>query len=536
VLAGAADRDGSIELPGRTRDLRRLVVYLLPAAGLALLAFVLVRTAWLCDDAYITFRVVDNFVHGHGLVWNLDERVMPATHPLWLLVMSGLVAAGGGVYAMSLALSLVASVAAAVAAAAAAGRRPISQLVLLLALAGSRAFTDYGTSGLETPVTYLLFALFLWRWMQAELTRTEYRRLAVLAGLAVLNRMDILLLLLPILVAGWRRVGRREGARALVLGFFPFLAWELFSTWYYGFPLPNSAYAKLGAGVPVGALLGRGVAYLSGSVVTDPLTPAVIVAALLLSAFHRRRNGPVALGILLYLAYTIRIGGDFMMGRFLAPPFLAAAVVVAGWRLLDDRRAAAGAAVLAIVLGLLAPYPALTSGEDFGRGRRQVVDAHGVADERAVYYPHTSLLGYRKRIAPVDSPWVLNGLRARQGDERILEKRTIGFFGYYAGPRIHIIDLFGLADPLLARLPAARDATWRVGHLERQVPRGYEDSLAAGADRLADPDLARYYAAIREATRGRLDSAHRLRIILELNLGHFDRDRDAYLARRAAAD
>jgi arabinofuranosyltransferase len=504
---------------------------LLPVAGLLLLVFVLVRTAWLCDDAYITFRVVDNFVHGRGLLWNMGERVLPSTHPLWLLLLTPLVALSGKVFTTSLLLSLLLSAGAAVAAAAAAGRRPGAQLVLLLALTGSRAFTDYATSGLETPLTYLLLALFLWRWSKAEIDAVEYRRLALLAGLAVLNRMDILLLLLPALIVGFRAVGRRTGLRALLLGFAPFLAWELFSLWYYGFPFPNSAYAKLGAGVPLGALLNRGLAYLAGSFGSDPLTPTLILAGILWACLRRnRQTWPVALGVLLYLLYTVRIGGDFMMGRYLAAPFLATTVLLARWPRLDVPRVAAGAAVLVLGLGLMAPYPALTGGPNFGRGRTQVIDAHGVADERAFYFTYTSLLGACQRPAPIDHPWANNGRRARLHGGLLLQKRTIGFFGYFAGPAIHIIDLFGLADPLLARLPARREADWRIGHLERSLPAGYEASIGTNSDRLGDPHLARYYAAIRAATRGRLGDPHRLWIILKLNLGCYDGDRAAYLA------
>ena len=36
---------------------------------------VLIRTTWICDDAYINFRTIDNFLHGYGLRWNIAERV-----------------------------------------------------------------------------------------------------------------------------------------------------------------------------------------------------------------------------------------------------------------------------------------------------------------------------------------------------------------------------------------------------------------------------------------------------------------------------
>ena len=50
-------------------------------------AIAVLRTAWLSDDAYITFRVVDNAVHGLGLTWNPAERVQGYTHPLRLIAL-----------------------------------------------------------------------------------------------------------------------------------------------------------------------------------------------------------------------------------------------------------------------------------------------------------------------------------------------------------------------------------------------------------------------------------------------------------------
>ena len=47
-----------------------------------------VSNAWLSDDAYITFRTVDNVVNGYGLTWNVVERVQAYTHPLWMLLLS----------------------------------------------------------------------------------------------------------------------------------------------------------------------------------------------------------------------------------------------------------------------------------------------------------------------------------------------------------------------------------------------------------------------------------------------------------------
>src|SRR5947209_2599838 len=58
------------------------------ALALAFFLFIITRDSWLSDDAYITFRTVDNFIHGYGLTWNVDERVQVYTHPLWMFLLS----------------------------------------------------------------------------------------------------------------------------------------------------------------------------------------------------------------------------------------------------------------------------------------------------------------------------------------------------------------------------------------------------------------------------------------------------------------
>jgi arabinofuranosyltransferase len=61
----------------------------LPVVALfVLLASIIVKSAWLGDDAYIGFRSIDNLLNGHGLRWNIEERVQVFTDPLKLLLMA----------------------------------------------------------------------------------------------------------------------------------------------------------------------------------------------------------------------------------------------------------------------------------------------------------------------------------------------------------------------------------------------------------------------------------------------------------------
>src|SRR5947209_6594071 len=47
----------------------------LVAFSLAFFLLIIFKDGWLSDDSYITFRTVDNFVHGFVLTWNTDDRV-----------------------------------------------------------------------------------------------------------------------------------------------------------------------------------------------------------------------------------------------------------------------------------------------------------------------------------------------------------------------------------------------------------------------------------------------------------------------------
>jgi hypothetical protein len=53
----------------------KIAYRLLIGAGLLVWTGLLVRSAWVCDDAYITFRVIENWVQGYGLRFNPVERV-----------------------------------------------------------------------------------------------------------------------------------------------------------------------------------------------------------------------------------------------------------------------------------------------------------------------------------------------------------------------------------------------------------------------------------------------------------------------------
>src|SRR5260370_29395386 len=65
--------------------------------------------------------------------------------------------------------------------------------------------------------------------------------------------------------------------KAALLGFLPFVFWEAFSLWYYGFLFPNTAYAKLDKGIGDAQLLPHGISYFIISAKLDPIMFIIIL-------------------------------------------------------------------------------------------------------------------------------------------------------------------------------------------------------------------------------------------------------------------
>ena len=506
------------------------------AGGLLLgvLAVVLVRCAWIGDDAFISLRVVDNLLAGRGLTWNPDERVQVFTHPLWLLLTSAACAVTRELQFTVFALQLGMSLAAAALLAFGMARTTAATVVSLALLIVSKPFVDYSTSGLENPLSHLLLLAFLLAWFQPDQGPGARRALAVAGGLAMLNRHDLALVVLPPLAT--RLLWRPDRSRfaAAVIAVLPLAVWTAFATVYYGFALPNTAYAKLGTGLTPADLAPQGLLYVRNLVTRSPVTALVILAGLVEALRRPRATGALGLGVLLYLAYTVRVGGDFMSGRFFTVPFVCSLALLARGPL--ARPAWKGGAVgAAFLLAALAwPRCPVWSGRGYGSGGAADWDLEsGITDERAVYYPSTGLLNVRWDARLPDHHWVEEGNAARLSGQTVVYQKGIGLFALAAGPTVHVVDAHALADPLLARLPLSSER-WRIGHFVRNAPRGYLETLATGRNEIHDPDLAQFYGRLSLLVRGRIWSRERFRTIMDFQLGRYDHYVEAWAERRRA--
>jgi len=475
--------------------------------------FSVLRFGWVSDDAFIAFRAVGNLVWGHGLVNNPPERVQAFTSPLWTLLLSLGYLALRNVYWVAVLSSLAAS----------GGlgwlllrdrERAARACIALALLTASRTFVTFSTSGLENPLSHFLLAAFALN--ELSTANGKEMRAFLLAGFLATNRLDHLLLVAPALVLHVYRGGIRTLFSRLLLGFVPLVAWLSFALVYYGFPWPNTAYAKLNLAVERRTLLAQGASYVLDAVLRDGVLVFVIVLALLFTLRRRTRvpgAAPLQSGVVLYVLYVLWTGGDFMGGRFFTGAFVLSTLILSETLARMPRTVVLTSLATAAIAARWAfdPLPVDVKTDC-------VVPPSGIVDERACYVEHTGVAQNLRAKKYETHPYFKQGREFRQGSERVVYDNLVGMAGFAAGPNVHIVDGYSLSDPLLARMRYDAKPDWRVGHFKRTLPKGYLESLREGRNLLEDPCLRALYDDLALVTRGPVWSRARLSAMWRLNV------------------
>lgn len=492
--------------------------------GWALVAVVIsiafYRTAWVAEDAFITFRVVDNVLQGLGPVWNPGDRVQVYTHPLWFGLLIPAVAISGDPYFSSIILSFLLLSAALGLSFSTIGRQSMPALMIYGSLVLSKAFIDYASSGLETPLLYALLALVLHTWVRLD-GKARLRRLSIIASALFLTRPDAILLIAPGLTNElWKcRRHPRDLFKCVLPGFAPALAWTVFSIFYYGSPMPNTALAKAFAGLDAERNFLQAGAYLTRCVVEDPHTILLIgLGCLSPLSFRSRDLLPFALGILLWIAYLFQVGGDYMAGRFLSfPAFLAVGLIaVTLCRASPDASRRSAWLILGLIITNAGSLDrTLLSGAEYSTPG---IDQNGIADERGFYFQKLGMVPTLRRGSEIDHSWAREG-RMAASDPGVYIRCTVGMAPYFSGHQVRWIDPLALTDAFLARLPARTDV--RVGHYERSFPKGFLESEVLGENLVADPELRSLYGDVVLATRAPLYDPRRIGAVWRLNTGTY---------------
>lgn len=516
-------------LGGTPLNARRSSEYALWLAAFVLYLFLIVRNAWLSDDGFVTFRAADNLVHGFGFTYNVSERVQAFTNPLWALVLAVPYVLTNNIYFAAMATSLLASGIAV----ALLGRRLAAGGVLAAAgtliICLSKAFVDYSTSGLENPLTFLLLALFFWIYLDKRDGSRRVFWLFFLTAWLATTRLDTLFLVVPPLCHGLVTAFSRRAVLQAAVGLVPLVIWELFSLVYYGFPLPNTAYAKLNTELETAHFVGQGLAYLVDSISRDPITLVTIGTVVLLSfrpcpparaeskAVHDGYRISAALGVLLYVAYVLKIGGDFMAGRMLTAPFFVAVILLV--RSLGPELRPRHVQVL--VAGAVFISFGLPQGPWHDQTNCKVPES-GIVNERVCYQAHTALVFNLHSLDYKTHPYYIEGEKIAQSGQKIGTKGAVGMAGFAAGPGFHLVNNYALSEPLLARIRHRYSDGWRIGHLVRPIPKGYIETLTTGKNVIVDPCLREFYDHLRVIIRGPLFKWKRFKTIVAMNFGAYD--------------
>ncbi|MSX20824.1 MAG: hypothetical protein F2934_10420 [Actinobacteria bacterium] len=479
---------------------------------------------WTADDAFINFRIVKQLENGHGLVFNIGDRVEAGTSPLWIFILATLdkflpitlewiaaiVALGSTVLGLRAAIAGTQQLV---------GRTmstttwtlPIGALIYV-ALPPA---WDFATSGLESGLSVLWIGCswyLLARHASRDAGRPPTYLLPVLLSLGPLIRPDFAVITI-VFLAGVLTLSGRDRSRLLRLGIVTFIVpvvYEVFRAGYFGNLVPNTAIAKEGSS----ASWHQGWLYLCDLIGTYRLF-LVVPAALLvfgwnalrryrrpqrhISATHRAAITCLVAG-LLHGLLIVRVGGDFMHGRLLLPSLLLLLlpIFVAPVRDVLWVAATAVCAWAALCAGTFhTPYSTAAS----AGGPPQPFDAidptSHIADERLVYLRMSgarhpvALSSYREHIwvqggrylsgiASADKPHLyLDGasrarlaspplpLRAEYRGNGVAYVGAMGLISYVAQRDMRIVDRFGLSEPLSSH--QRRLVLGRPGH-EKDLP------------------------------------------------------------------
>lgn len=488
------------------------VVRLLWLALLILYGITWFQHAWISDDALITFRQVNQWIHGNGIVWNLGERVQAFTHPLWFFLLSLFSFFGIPVIASALILSCLCSALALCFLVPRSHRDAAWVWIPCLLVLFSQAFWDYTSSGLENPLSYLLALWVLWVFLEDQ----RPTLLFLLAALCFLNRQDTSLLFLPLCLKTWHQTGYRW--KPLLPALVVSLGYLCFSLFYFGHPLPNTFLAKLGTSYPFYDYWLRFLHYVGYTFFYDPLTLVTIFVAITACLWSREKVVWVAWGLLLYFFYLVRIGGDFMAGRFFALPFLLS-VFLLRWLLQHTEHTFPR--YLYSVLGFMLLVAAVIGSKPvlLPNPTHRPKMYYGVEDERFHYTKQYSLLYPNFPVPPKPWPRVSRTYPHAQ----LTVTWACGGAGKlgFTRPDMYIIDICALASPYLSRLPAIYHPHWRIGHNYRKIPPGFALWLRYGKGNhrpQLEPALQQKFEDIAMIVNGRLLSWERIKAIYRINV------------------
>lgn len=444
-----------------------------------------IKLRWLGDDIFIGFRYIQNFLDGHGLVYNVGERVEGYTDFLWIMLISFFTWLKVDPLFSVQALGILSSI----------GTLILFSIItykltnqsknfivpfISLSLALNYDYNVWATSGLETSFFCFLLSTAFYIYFFSSLSE---KRKKIFAGLflclALLTRPETILIitLANMLILAQQIKSRIKISKiisdillfnlCIILIYIPYYIWRYR---YYGFPFPNTYYDKLG----YESMFSKGFYYLwlyFGAHFVSFLIlflPPFILIPFLKKKFNtinnvrelENWNSAFITSVLFVFVYLIgfvaKVGGDFMQARFIIPvsPFIGFIIYYSLLKIVNEKKLN----LILVILLCLSFFETKIRFQFFKgydeNGNKLIAINGDVADERDFYINYVPIdiqIKFGKTIH-----------RAFEGiDAKILIEGGQACFGYFANFN-YCQEKHGLTDTLIAH-SAVKDRG-RIGH------------------------------------------------------------------------
>ncbi len=445
---------------------------------LILIIFLFLRNAipykFIQDDAYTSMRYAENFVNGAGLVFNHGEKVEGYTNFLWVILLSGYrilqnvfsignVSLENAASFLSLFFAIVSLILTYILAEvinkSETGKdspldkflKMIKQLLPLLLLAYSTPLIYWGVSGMETTLFLSLVILSAILFLKK---RDRHRPGYLFAFVCMLNSFvrpegAIIYALYLAWELGSEYYLLRKGKEKISLPrllnkkiiaetslfILPLILYTLFRLSYYGYPLPNTFYAKTEFSF---RFLERGIAYAS-AFAKDFLFYGLFLLPVVTMSARKTMTDKNLFLLFVSLSWSgmiIILGGDVLpLHRFFLPvlPFfyiLTVESIFQAINIYNEKNVKLSGMLQLIVAGLLIFYAFANYGRVLGEMDEKRGFEAGLVKKMKIY-----------------SAW----LNSKEDKKAAVALSTIGAFSY--STNADIIDIVGLTDKFISHNP-----------------------------------------------------------------------------------
>ncbi len=401
--------------------------------------------AFTVDDSYISYRYARNLADGLGLVYNAGEHIEGYTNFLFTVLLAGGIKIGIDPDTLAKVIGCLSAVGAVVALYFLAARlRPYSLMpcVATWLYTSSIVAMGYSVFGLETGFfVFLLLAGTLQMFRETEKGEGFWGS-ALLFGIAGLTRPEAPMYIgIPMLLLGRRFFSKQNLLRGMLFAA-PIAAHMLFRHSYYGTWLPNTFSAKTG---DLNGQIAAGTAYARQYF--DHVGPVLLMAfgGLGLGIVKKSRELlSIAIVTLAALGYVILVGGDWMpFFRFMAPfEAFCFLLIDAPVRAVVDQKERAPVLAMALFGAIVVAQRA----QSFSEGRNKIIK-----DDKVFW--DSAAGGVAKWFAENNAP---------PGPIAVAD---IGEIGYKTN--FPVIDLLGLVDPVISKLPGGYTHKTGAGYVDR---------------------------------------------------------------------